>query len=405
MTQGAALDAVVVGAGPYGLSVGAHLRGHGAEVRVIGTPMAFWADQLPIGMRLKSEPFASSLGAPRPGLTFPEYAPGSGIGDPIPLDTFVAYGRWFAERCAPRAEETLAERIAPDGDAYRVELATGESVRAANVVVAVGVALFAHRPAELDGLPRELASHTVDHHDLGVFRGKSVAIVGAGQSAIETAVLLAENGAQPTVVARGSELVWNAVPQDVAARGLSPAGPPVHGLGRGYRTWIYSEYPQLTRLLPAATRRRIVRTTMGPAGSWWLRDRFDGVEVLLGRRVVSARERSGQVVLRTSGRDGTREVVADHVIAATGYVPDLDRMTVLTPELRATLARRDRSPRLDRGFQTSASGLYVTGLPAAASFGPVMRFVHGSAFAADRIARHLVARSGGTRRTSEPVHA
>ncbi|POM26124.1 dihydrolipoamide dehydrogenase [Actinomadura rubteroloni] len=397
------IGAVVVGAGPYGLSAAAHLRERGVETRLIGTPMQFWDEHMPLGMCLKSEPFASSLGAPRPGLAFPDYAPdAASIGDPVPLDVFTAYGRWFAERAAPTAEVTRAERIEPDHTGYRVVLATGETVRTASVVVAVGVGPFAHIPGELTDLPAPLVSHSSDHRDLGAFRDRDVVVVGAGQSALETAVLLAEQGARPTLVARTSRLMWNTVPHEAGGR-LPTA--PLHGLGRGWRTWLWSERPATTRLLPYRTRRRIVATTLGPAGAWWLRDRFDErVRTLLGHRVTRAREDAGRAVVFTQGPDGPERVTADHVIAATGFVPDLDRIPALAPALRAGLARWNGSPRLDRSFQSSAPDLYFAGLAAAASFGPVMRFVHGTDFAASRLARAIASRTRGPRPTDRLAH-
>src|SRR5207248_11535645 len=51
---------VVIGAGPYGLSVAAHLRAAGIPTLTLGTPMAFWRS-MPAGMFLRSAPSASSL--------------------------------------------------------------------------------------------------------------------------------------------------------------------------------------------------------------------------------------------------------------------------------------------------------------------------------------------------------
>ena len=52
----------VIGAGPYGLAVASHLRAIGAEVRIFGKPMDFWASQMPKGMLLRS-PIAPPLQA------------------------------------------------------------------------------------------------------------------------------------------------------------------------------------------------------------------------------------------------------------------------------------------------------------------------------------------------------
>jgi hypothetical protein len=40
-------------------------------------------------------------------------------------------------------------------------------------------------------------------------------------------------------------------------------------------------------------------------------------------------------------------------------------------------------------FESTAPGVYFTGLSAANSFGPMMRFAYGADFTARRIARHL----------------
>lgn len=49
---------------------------------------------------------------------------------------------------------------------------------------------------------------------------------------------------------------------------------------------------------------------------------------------------------------------------------------------------------LDAGYGSSVPGLYVTGLPAAASFGPVRRFVCGTGYASPRLAKAVAAMRG-----------
>mgnify|MGYP001501605610 CR=1 FL=1 len=390
-------DALIVGAGPYGLSTAAHLKHYGLDVRVIGTPMRFWDAHMPRGMFLKSEPFASNLGAPVAGAAFTDRHPGWRTGRPIPLATFVEYGRWFADNLVPECEDAEVELVQRDrrrGD-FTVALSTGEVARARTVVMATGMRAFAHTPIVLSGLPPELCTHSVQHRDLDRFAGREVVVVGAGQSALETAVLLADAGARPLVLARTERLAWNSVPVPSPSLLNRALRGPHSGLGRGYRTWLWSEHPWVTRLLPETTRRHLVRTTMGPAGAWWLRDRLDErVRVLTGRVVTGARESGGAAVVRTAGRSGgSAEHRADHVIAATGYVPDLGRLDVLAPELRGLVRASHRSPVLGSSFDSSVPGLYFTGLMAAASFGPVMRFVHGADFTARRIAAHVAARA------------
>ncbi|GAA4092317.1 MULTISPECIES: NAD(P)-binding domain-containing protein [Actinomadura] len=387
------IDVLVVGAGPYGLSVGAYARHVGLRVRVIGTPMDFWRNNMPTGMFLKSEPFASSLGSPVPGLSFREYNGGWPEGLPIPIHTFISYGQWFAEHAAPEPEPSQVLRVEGEpGRVYTVTLSTGEEVRTRTVVLAVGVGPFAHVPRQLASLPTSLVTHSVVHREFDRFADKEVIVVGAGQSALETAVLLADCGARPVVLARTPQLEWNALPGKTSSPLQTLLHGPQSGLGRGWRTWVWSEHPQTVRYLPTRTRQHIVKNTLGPAGAWWLRDRMDSrVGRMLGRRVVNAAPHGdGQVRLIVEDRRGDRtEVRADHVIAATGYVPDVDRISVLPPDLRRRLRRTLLSPALDANFQSSLPGLYFAGLTAAATFGPVMRFVHGADFAARRIVGHL----------------
>ncbi|WP_243711493.1 NAD(P)-binding domain-containing protein, partial [Actinomadura sp. KC216] len=388
-----ACDVVIAGAGPYGLSTAAYLQNLGLDVRIIGKPMRFWDEHMPLGMFLKSEPFASNFGAPHRGMGFTDRHPDWRVGEPIPLETFIEYGRWFASVVIPGTEDAQVVNVERGGaSGYVVTLSTGETVATRTVVVAVGVGPFAHIPDELAGLPSWLVSHSIAHRDFGMFAGQEVAVVGAGQSALETAVLLADAGAYPHVLARRREIDWNAVPERTRSLRAKLLGGPRSGLGAGYRTWVWAEHPGLVRYLPEGTRQRIVKETLPPAGAWWLRDRLDRrVRVSTGRFLGKVVEQDGGVAVTTTDRTGRRLVTeADHVIAATGFVPDIDRLTLLSSDLRRRIATRFGVPVLSRDFEASAPGIYFAGLAAAATFGPVMRFVHGADFAARRIAHHII---------------
>jgi FAD-dependent urate hydroxylase len=404
-------DLVVVGAGPYGLSIAAHAASAKLDVRVLGRPMASWRDHMPNGMFLKSEPWASNLSDATGERTLAAYATTRRIpaehGSPLPIGTFTDYGLWFAERLGVPVEERTVTAVATHGNGFRVETADGEALLARSVALATGVMPFARLPRALRGLDPVLASHSSDHRELTCFRGREVAVIGAGQAALETAALLAETGARPVVVARAGRVNWNTPPQPLERRWPARLRAPHSGLGTGWSTWAWSELPRAFRLLPGATRARIAATAMGPAGAWWLRDRVEGVvPIRLGHRLLRAMPlgRSDGVRLELSANESADDaadftVETGHVIAATGFVPDLRRLLILDPSLRERLAtvRGTRAPELDAGFESSRPGLFFAGLVAAPSFGPSMRFVHGATFTAARLVagvrRRLAARA------------
>ncbi|MFG2285192.1 NAD(P)-binding domain-containing protein [Streptomyces sp. NPDC048595] len=403
-------DLVVVGAGPYGLSIAAHAAAAGLRLRVLGRPMASWRAHMPDGMLLGSEPWSSSLSAPSGRHNLAEYCAVHDLtaehGVPLALDTYVAYGRWFGERAVPQVEEVAVTAVRPDGDdGFQVETETGELIAARTVVLAVGMVPFAHRPWPLLELPPELASHSSDHRELRRFAGRDVAVIGAGQSALETAALLAEQGARPTLVARADRLNWHSPPQPLDRGPLRALRDPHSGLGTGWPNWVWSQLPWAVRRLPAATRIRIAETGPTPAGAWWLRGRFEpAVAARLGHRVRAAVPHGDGVRLHLTHTDGGSETVdAHHVVAATGFTPDLRRLRLLHPRVRTTLRTvvGSRAPELSPGFESSWPGLFFAGLLSAPSFGPAMHAVHGAGFTAARllrgVQRRLNDRRGGRR--------
>ncbi|MEV3909055.1 MULTISPECIES: FAD-dependent oxidoreductase [Streptomyces] len=394
----------VIGAGPFGLSTAAHLRARGIPVRVFGDPMVSWRDHMPAGMLLKSTPAASSLDAPQPGHTLVDYCDAAGIPrlvtdeDIVPVETFIAYGQWFQQKLVPELEQVRVVSVdRSEQGGFQLKLDSGESFTARAVVVATGLSGLSHLPPELaaaapDGpAPTGPVSHSSQHHDLTRYSGKELIVVGAGQSALETAALAAEAGAQVRVVARGRGSVAFGAPPWQQPR-LRPESP----FGRAWSLWALTYYPHPYRHLPAGTRHFLVRRVLGPLGAWWLRDRFEGkVRVTEVDRILTADTSEGHPSLEVLTGTGTMDrLAADHVIAATGYRVDLAAMDFLGHELRTALAVSRGTPRLGAGYVSSVPGLYFTGLPAAASYGPVMRFVCGTEFASPRLARHLAAAHG-----------
>ena len=383
-------DTVVIGAGPYGLAAAARLRAAGVEVRVFGRAMDFWA-AMPRGMKLRSSWEASHIGDPGgpQALDAYEAARGAPLERPVPLDDFIAYGRWVQARAVPQLEDRRVERIDRAEGGFRVRMEDGETVRARRVVVAAGIAPFTRRPAVFRALPPERASHVAEHRDLGVFRGRRVLVVGGGQSALESAALLHEAGARVEVVARTRRIHWlhgSTVRETLGALHRlaytrEDVGPP--GINR-----IVS-HPRLLAALPRPLREAISRRAIRPAGSEWLRPRLAEVALRTGRSAVHAETLCGEV--RVALDDGAR-CACDHVLLATGYQVDATRYPFFPPELLRGLDHVSGYPVLSGGMESSIPGLHFLGAPAALSFGPLMRFVSGSHYAATRLARALAPR-------------
>jgi FAD-dependent urate hydroxylase len=409
---GERIGVAIVGAGPYGLSLAAHLRAAGVPFRQFGKPMAMWRESMPRGMLLKSPGFASALSSPDGEHTLEAFCAATGTpyesyGLPVPVETFAEYGLWFCREQAGDVEQVMVTGLARAGSGYEIVLADGERLAAANVVVATGVQHFAMLPRQLSGLPPALCTHSSAHADLSALGGQRVIVLGAGQSALESAALLHESGARVQLVARKPRIAWNGalLPADRPLR--SRLRQPVTGLGAGWGHWFYCEHPELFRRLPERTRAHRSATVLGPAGAAWLAERVSGkFPVFLGHELTGARADGEGVRLEFRRPDGTvAGLTGDHVIAATGYRADVQRLNFLDGALRSGLAALAGAPVLDRHFQSSVPGLYFIGPPALVTFGPLMRFVCGADYAARTLAGHLArtARSGRWGRATLPV--
>lgn len=389
------LSIAIVGSGPYGLSLAAYLNGLGIDFRIFGPCMESWEKHMPQGMFLKSEGFASDLYAPGKGFPLADYCreqdlPYDDVGAPVPRATFAAYGREFQRRMVPALEQTWVTRVRQIPEGFALDLASGETVQARRVVLAVGITHFPWLPPELEGFSTESVTHSFQHSDVSRFRGKRVLVIGAGASATDVAVELANAGAETELLARPSQLAFQ----------LPPGGPrslweriktPRTTIGGGWRSKFAVDMPLVFHLLPEKLRHAIVARHLGPAPGWFMRAKFEGrVKAHLGCQIEAVSESPSGVRVRFRGPGGEPlETSVDHVIAATGFKPFLRRLSFLDPELSAKIGTAEGTPDLDRNFRTTVPGLYMMGPVAANNFGPVCRFACGAEFTVKRLAPHL----------------
>ncbi len=382
-------EVAVIGAGPYGLSVAAHLRAAKIETCIFGTPMEFWREHMPEGMMLRSSWEASHLSDAKHSLTLDAYqaARNTRLSTPIPLRDFIHYGEWFQQQTVPEVDARKVTRVEPNAKGFRLYSEEAELVYARRVVVATGLARFAYRPLLFDSMPPSLVSHASDDCDLRHYAGQKVVVVGGGQSALETAVLLHEGGAQVELIARAPFIRWlgrgnwlRTLPKPLNYVFFPPSdvGPP--GLN-----WLVA-LPDLFRRLPRDWQEPIAYRSIRPAVSGWVRPRAQDLRITTGCSIVTADVRDGQICLGLE--DGTRRCV-DHVVLATGYRVDVARLDFLAPELVHGIRQEEGYPVLAAGFESSVAGLHLLGAAAARSFGPLMRFVSGTGYAARSLTKRV----------------
>ncbi|HUA75960.1 MAG TPA: NAD(P)-binding domain-containing protein [Solirubrobacteraceae bacterium] len=388
-------EAIVIGAGPYGLSVSAQLTGRGVRHETFGDMMSLWSKHMPLGMYLKSEGFASNLSDPDGEHTLKRFCAEEGIvyadvAEPIAIDTFERYGRWFQQRAVPRLRSERVERVVKIDGGFEATLSGGETLRAKELVVASGMTSCAYTPPELQVIPAPTLQHAYDHRDPEEMRGQDVAVFGLGQSALEGAALLHEAGANVTTFARADKIQWNSKPGPKQSL-WEMYKRPRSGLGDARGLWAYARLPLAFHTASEYQKRKRAYKALGPAGAWWLKVRIvDQFPVLLQHTLRDAAlldDGGVQVTIETP--EGAKDQRFDRVLAGTGYSPDVKRLDFLEP-LHSSIAAFEGTPGtpvLDRDFQSSVENLYFVGYLAALSFGPVMRFVYGAEFAANRVAR------------------
>ena len=403
------LSVAIIGAGPYGLSVAAHLRRSGVPFRIFGRPMDSWLAHMPKGMMLKSDGFASDIYDPESAFTLGQFCAERGIeyadsGIPVRLETFAAYGLAFRDRMVPELEDKLVARVDRLPHGFELQLEDGETLQARAVVLAVGITHFDYVPENLAHLPAEFLSHSARHHEVEPFRGRNVVVIGGGSSAMDLAGLLHEAGASVQLVSRRSELRFHSQPTGKPRSRWQKIRHPGSGLGPGLRSRFFADAPMAFYYLPERLRVEAVRRSLGPSGGWFSRDKVIGkVPLILGCTPQGAEVQNGKVKLHLRASDGSeRDIVTEHIIAATGYRVNLDRLKFLNPDIRSKLKRVDGSPVLSSTFESSLPGLYFAGVAAANSFGPVMRFAFGAGFAARTLTRTL---SKSLSREPAPVRA
>lgn len=375
----------IIGAGPYGLSVTSHLKAKGISTYTFGKPMELW-QKMPSGLYLKSVWTASSISDPADNYSIDRYYALKQLRrqEPIPLANFLNYALWFQQQNVPDLDTTYVSYLAKDGNGFYLDLADGRSVKVGKVVIATGISSFAYIPEFARDLPDTLVGHTSAHSDLTVFKGRSVVVVGHGQSALEYAALLNEAGASVEIIARG-QVRWHT---RVLYEKTGPARHifyPPGDVGPPGVNWLVA-FPAFYTRLPDGMKHPLHKRAVRPGGAKWLRPRVEGVvRITENTEIVKATPGDWRLQLNLS--DGsTRDI--DFLMLGTGYKPDIQKLSFLDVDLARRIQRKDGYPILNTSFESSMPYLYFAGILAGHTFGPTCRFVSGTKVLASRLARH-----------------
>jgi FAD-dependent urate hydroxylase len=377
------VDLLIIGAGPFGLSLAAQVAHDQVDHLVVGTPMGFWESHMPDGMYLRSEcdwhldPI--DIDTIDAYLASQRLTPADVL--PLSLSFYLRYARWFQQQKQIAPLDVRVHRLDKIDGQFVARLADEQQIRARKVVLALGFEYFRHVPDDLLALlPPGRYSHTCDAVDLTPFRGKRVLIVGGRQSAFEWAALLLEQGASSVHLSHrhaspSYEIAdWTWVNAPVAAMVDDPG-------------WF--------RGLPGSDREAVIQRMWGEGRlkvEPWLAPRLasDAVTILPHTRLIGCSELpSGELSVRL---DDGQSFSVDHIILATGYKVQLERIPLLAQgNLLPELETRNGFPTLDMHFQTSLPGLYVTSMAASQDFGPFFGFTGAVRASAKLIAAGLKA--------------
>lgn len=188
-------DLLIIGAGPYGLSIASYAKAKEVSFMIVGNSMSFWRDHMPRGMALRS-PLSwhfDALGR----FTFQRFVDETsrtvGSGNPVPLELFLDYARWYEDRSGLQVAQNYVTRLERTSNGFETFFSDREPIASRNVVVASGLREFRYIPPELAAyLHPAQYLHACDLCDLGTLKGKSCLIIGGRQSAFEWAALLRE---------------------------------------------------------------------------------------------------------------------------------------------------------------------------------------------------------------------
>lgn len=351
---GKMIPLLIVGAGPYGLSLANYMSEMGQDFKIIGKPMELWKNHTFTDASLRSDMATSEIAHPDNAYSLSTFrnqkgrASGAGS-ERVSVQEYRQYIDWVLNALPYEIIEVYLNNLSQKEDHFEAELTSGEKILAKQVVIATGVAHHLKVPDEFSKA-RDVI-HSYYTQEIEALQNKKVLVVGAGQSAAEAMEICQKNKNLVHWYAR-KEPRFYSEPLDLPK-------------------WIFDlvvKSAGFFRRLPHGLIKAIFSifsaTTMTPDNESKLAgvDRFSTMPDL---------DRY------------------DHVIAATGYNYTLNHMSFLADELRDNLEMKAAMPRIDKNFMSSLSNLYFIGPSTEMFFGPPMKFMIGSQYVAPKLSKLL----------------
>jgi len=367
------LPLLIIGAGPFGLSLAAYAKGHHIPHMVVGKAMDFWKSNMPYNMYLRSD--CSWHYDPFNEHTIDRYLQTINLKpadvEPLALDFYLGYCDWFQQQKGIEVTPAWVQELHYiDNTAdntrpyYKAILQDGRTITATNVALALGFRYFRNIPEPYTTLfPPERVAHTCDFVDLTKLKDKRVLIIGGRQSAFEWAALINEQDAEavylsyrhPTPAFAQSD--WSWVPPLVDSIIENP---------RWFRRLAAEEREQANQRLWAEGRLKLEP---------WLAKRItqECIHLFPETQVTDCHELADGE-LEVALNNGTTFIV-DQIILATGYKVNVSQIPFLAEgNILAQLATLNGFPVLDKHFQSNLPGLFFTSMCATQAFGPYFGF-------------------------------
>ncbi|MBB6734060.1 NAD(P)-binding domain-containing protein [Cohnella zeiphila] len=367
---------MIVGAGPYGISLAYELWRRKVPFVIAGQPFSLWFDHTLGSMSIRSDYHTSEIYTRDKMFNierfirqkFPDRADEL-LNHRIPTSVFRDYLRDVLKRLPFPIERQKVVHVKKQGAFFVHTLEDGRQVVSEASVMATGIENHRVIPDGLAPLRSDLVLHSWQVADYEKLKNKRLLVVGAGQSAAECAAHLSKE----------NQVTWVMRKQPVFYSEPINLPKPVFKFILYATPYYYFLPPRIKSLLG----QKFVETTITPdMKSLW--ESKDLRTVYADVNDLKLYEEEGGPI-----RSGVLNESYDRVIAATGFRYRLDALRFLDPGLRRAIRVEGDIPIVNFRFETSVAKLFMVGGITEPRYGPAQRFMIGARHAALTLGREL----------------